>query len=663
MAKKTKPTTTKKTKAKAPTPEAAPPVIVAQPITPALPKTLLEYIKINEVPGVLWKAKKLMEGVELNPYLKNERLMDVARTLALIPSGIVRETYGKQIGKDYEVSWPTFKKLVDDSMVVKKRADEITVRKNKVNALKGDPSTWPFFSEIIATDKNNEQVFKGVEIDLEKFIALLASFGFTRYETSGTPNSKDDNFAFVKLDGNVIRNITRQQIIDFIENFIRKDYKFEKFTFVDSSVLLNRFYKGMKTLFNKDLFARVRTESEIIINSDKHDTVFFYYKNGFVQITKNDIKLHGYDEMDGSVWDTQMLDRNFTPLDLDEQPDQTITRTDNTTITISGKGMFADFCWKICGEHPGRFESLCTIVGYLIHDFYEYKLKAVLLTDSSLSEASEGRTGKTLFAKMLSHARSYTEINGKDFDSGNKNKYEDISLGTQVVHLNDVKTRGRNKFDFEDVFNDVTEGMVVNAKYMTPFRQFAKMVISTNKTLNIMGASQRDRIIEFEMSDFFGEVRSPHEYYGQWFGRDWKETEWSKFDNFICFCAQLFLIKGLVMPETINLEARKLLNHTATEFLDYMSDLRENVEKNGTPFDNYKIHGLYAGSKVFTEFEFDKKQLYEHFIVLNNDFKQWLSAKKFGQWLQQYSELHLKIKHPRDWRSGGVGYIQFKPVQ
>lgn len=613
-------------------------------------KSLSAYIERHQVDGVLWKAKKLLDNID-NPIVKNDRIEEIARTIALIPKPVARETYAKQIGKDYNVSWPTFKAIIESFLIIRKKGDELKnkVRKNKVNKLEGEASNWPFFIEQVQITKDNEEIFKGVEIDLEKFIALLASFGFTRYETGTVAQGKDDSFAFVRLEGNVIRNVTRQQIIDFIEEFIRRDYNFAKFHYVDSSVLLNKFYKGMKTLFNKDLFARVRTDSPIIINRDTADKTFFYFRNGFVVVTKEGRTLHSYDEMNGSVWDTQMLDRDFTMMDLDKEEGE------------HPKGTFADFCWLISGQHVERFKSLCTIIGYLIHDFYEYKLKAVLLTDSSMSEASEGRTGKTLFAKILSHIRSYTEVNGKDFDSGNKNKYEDVTLGTQIVHLNDVKTRGKFKFDFEDVFNDVTEGMIVNAKYMTPFRQYAKFLISTNKTLNIMGASQRDRIIEFEMSDFFGENLSPHEHYKQWFGRDWDEQEWCRFDNFMCECAQAFHSNGLLLPPTINLEARKLLNHTAQEFLEFMEDCAEGVRTKGQPFDNYFSGSIFAATpKEFTEFEFDKQKLREQFILKNSDFKAWLTGKAFHRWLLQYSELHLKIKHPREWRSGGVGYIQFK---
>jgi hypothetical protein len=615
--------------------------------------TLADYIQRYQVDGVMWKAKQLLDNID-NPLLRNEKIEEIAHMLALIPKPVAREDYAKRIGKEYNVSWPTFKKIIDEHVAIGKRMNDtrLLVRKNKVNKLEGDARTWPFFMEVV-TERNGDEIFKGVEIDLEKFIALLGSFGYTRYETASVmPNSRDDQFAFVMLNDNVISNVSRQQIIDYIENFIRKDYDFSRFHHVDSSVLLNKFYKQMKTLFSKDLFARVRNDAPIIINRDTHDKAYFYYQNGFVEVTAEGRRVLPYDQMEGSVWDTQMQARNFKLVDLESNDPEKVAMP---------YGVFADFVFRISGQKASRYESLISIIGYLVHDYYEYKLRAVVLTDSSLSEASEGRTGKTLLMKMLNYVRSQTEINGKDFDSGNKNKYEDVTLGSQMIHLNDVKTRGKFKFDFEDVFNDVTEGVVVNAKYMTPFRKICKIAITINKTLNIIGASQRDRVVEFEMSDFFGETLSPQQHYGQWFGSDWDEDEWNRFDNFICICVQKFLKDGIVFPETINLEARKLMNHTAQEFLDFMEDCTAGVKLNGLPFDTYQVHnGMFEKQLVFEQFEFDKKQLYEKFVILNHDFKSWLTSKKFIEWLRQYSALKLGVKHPREWRSNGNGYIQFK---
>lgn len=622
--------------------------------------TLADYITRHQQDGVTWMAAQLLDKESMaNPILMHDQVAKLAHIIALIPKEVARDEYAKKIGKEYGISFQTFKKVIESSIVIHKQTDKILVRKNKVNTIEGDACLWPFFMEVIAINAKNEEVFKGVEIDLEKFIALLASFGFTRYETTADSpgNQRDDQFAFVRLDGNVISSVSRQQIIDFIENFIRKDYNFEKFHYADSSVLLNKFYKQMKSLFSKDLFARVRTPEPIIINKDTPCKSFFYYRNGFVEVTAKGLELIPYDKLTGSVWDTQMLDRDFKLIPIDAVDE-------NEEYPL---GVFCDFCNKIAGNNIQRFNSLCTIIGYLVHDFYEYKLKAVLLTDSSLSEASEGRTGKTLFAKMLCNVRSYTEINGKDFDSGNKNKYEDVKLGTQLVHLNDVKTRGKYKFDFEDVFNDVTEGLVVNAKYMTPFRQFCKMIISTNKTLNIIGASQRDRIIEFEMSDFFGETRSPHEFYKQWFGRDWDAAEWHKFDNFICNCVKLFLKDGIVSPDSINLEARKLMNHTSMEFIEFMTELEASIASAlNLPYEGYdrKLpHFSVAPITMFTEYPLDRRQLYDHFVKLNPDFNKWLTMNKFREWLHQYARLKHKIKTPIEKSHNGVRYIQFKETE
>jgi hypothetical protein len=610
--------------------------------------SLDEYIMRYQQDGVMWKAHQLLDNVD-NPIVRNDRIVEIAGTLALIDKPVAREDYGKRIGKQFNVSWPTLRKMVEDQMTIlsKKNQLKTTVHKNRVQKLEGDPSKWRFFSEI----KNENTGKVTIEIDLEKFIALLTSFGFTRYEVLETiDNNKDESFQFVQLTDNIIQSVNRQQIIDFIENFVRKKYDFEGFDHVDCNMLLNKFYKNMRSLFNKDLFARVRTSVPIVVNGDTVDATFFYYRNGFVKVTKDGWILTPYSELNGSVWNTQMLDRDFIA-----SPDADL----NNPVMM---GNFADFCWKVSGQIEQRFNSLCSIIGYLLHDFYDYRLKAILFTDSSLSDSSEGRTGKTLLAKMIGSIRSYAEINGKDFDASNKHKYEDAKLGTQLMHLNDVQSRGKFKFEFEDVFNDVTEGFIVNAKYQTPFRQFAKMIISANKTLNIVGASARDRIVEFELSQFFSDSNSPSDHYKEWFGRDWDDKAWQQFDNFMCLCSMAFHTTGLVKPESINLAKRKLINHTAPEFLDFMSDCQEAVEATGKPFDQYKPKDDKI-CRLFLEFPFDVKQMFDQFLVKNQDFKAWLMQRKFNDWLQQFSTYQVGVKNPRKWRTHSITYLMFQDAE
>ncbi len=612
-------------------------------------KTLEEYIQHHQIDGVLWKANKLLNGLT-NPILRDDNVKLIAQTLSLIPDTrrVMRDDYAKKICKAHDLVFKSLEKMIADFMVINTKKENIkkTVRKNKLQKIDGDPKKFPFLVEFVKEDKNTgARDLTKIKIDKYKFVQLLSTFGFTRYETG--MDGQGDGYSFVRLKDNVITSVLRDQIIDYIETFVKHEYDFDGagYEFVDAEILINTFYDQIRTIFSKDIFARVKTDEPIIINTDKKDRTFFYYKNGFVEVTKEGYTLKPYEEMDGSVWDHQMVERNFTSTPVNELADM---------------GFFADFCFLLSNQDEDRFKALCCIIGYLTHSYYEYKLKAILFTDSTLSEDSEGRTGKTLLVKLIGLMRSYCEINGKDFDSTSITKYQDANIGTQLMHLNDVKHKGKFKFDFEDVFNDITEGYIVKKLYMSTFRQMSKFAISTNKTLNIVGGSQRDRILEFEMSSFFSESYSPEMHYKHWFIRDWDETEFNRYDNFMCYCSRMFHTHGLIAPKSINLGERKLLNHAGAEFMEFIDEIRTNLKTTGTPWPGYNGGAMpFITTVEIQDFAIDKKQFYEKIIHDYSDLKKWLSQNKFTSWLKMYSEQRFGVKKPKEWKSNGISLIQF----
>lgn len=632
--------------------------------------TLSDYIIRHQVDAVLWKAEQLLGSVpESDIMLKNNRAAEIAGTIAKMPESqqVIKDEYIKRIATSYHLDKKTLAKLVNDQTEIEGKKAKFTksIRKNTPVALNGNAKTFPFFVELIDPKKKE---FKGIKIDKLKFVQLLGSFGFTRFA-----NESDTKYGytFVRLLDNVITEVSAEEMKDFMEDFLRKDYDFDGAgcDHADAEMLINVFYDNLGKYFSNDLFARVRNASPIIINRDTATECFLYFKNGFVKITKEDYELIGYEKLDGSVWQKQMLERSFKKLSMEmatkEENGHQVPDLENSFTTDLPLGDFADFIWRICGMKQQRFVSLCSIIGYLVHDFYNYKLKAILFTDSAISDLSEGRTGKTLLGKMLALVRSMTEINGKDFDAkGNKNKYEDVNRSTQIVHLNDVRNRGTKKFDFEDIFNDITEGFMVNAKFRTPFRHIAKIIISSNRTLPIEGESQRDRIVEFEMSNFFNAARSPLHYYKHWFGQDWDEAEFNRFDNFICFCVQVFLTEGLISPDTINLEARKLRDQTAREFLEFMADIADCIKTTGLPWNGYADQGIgFERVSEIEDFEFDKNKLYYQFLQLYPDFKaNHFTQRRFSDWLKVYSRLQVKAE-PTERRSNGMSFIQFKALK
>lgn len=637
--------------------------------------TLSDYIARTQVDGVLWKAEKLLANVD-NPLIINERIADICRTIALLPASkqVVKDIYITKICKEYKLSPKTLQKYVADHTVIEGKKKEIVraVRKNTVTKLDGDQKTFPFFTELV-NSKTRE--FKGLKIDTLKYVQLLSSFGFTRYTSD---SDAKDGYTFVRLIENVINEVNKEEIIDFIEHFIKTQYDFNAAgcDHVDADMLINTFYDNIKKYFSKDLFARVRIDAPIIINRDTLTECFLYFKNGFVRVTKEGYDLNTYDKMEGSVWQKQMLDRSFIKEELQFTEKQIPGETEEERIDWENSfslerplGDYADFIWRICGQKQQRFISLCSILGYLLHDYYDYKLKCIFLTDSAVTEQSDGRTGKTLSMQLLGYSRSYCEINGKQFDQNNERKYETADRSTQILHINDLNHKGKFKFDFEMMFNDITEGYMIRQMFKSPFRQRSKTVISSNKSMNIQGSSMRDRILEFEVSSFFSESRSPFTYYGKWMGKGWNESDWQKFDNFLCFCAQCFLTHGLIPPDTINLEARKLLDSTSREFLEFMGDIKDYLLNHTEPWEGYGTQTdfttTFTDSKAevspFENFVFDKRKLFERFIIQYPDFKSnHFTHKRFHAWLMLYARLGMQINTPTEKRSNGVSYIQFK---
>lgn len=625
-------------------------------------RSLEDFITRYQVDGVLWKANRLLSNLD-NPILRNDKCVEIATMLSLIPdsSSVMRDDYIKKICVEHNLKPKTLEKMISEVTARKVKATNKKVRKNKVKALDNDPKKFPFFREFMTENKDTgERSLSKIKIDKLRFVQLLSSFGFSRYET-GTEENGDYNF--VRIHENVISSVTRDKIIDYVENFIRNDYDFEaaKCEVVDADALITSMYDQIRTIFSKDLFARVRLDAPIIISKDKATITYLYFKNGFVEITADGYKLMPYEQLEGSVWDHQLKDRQFKK--LEDPGEEIIHETESKEPRQDYKCFFNDFVWKISGETEERFASLCSIIGYMVHDYYEYNLKMPYFTDSTISDNSEGRTGKTLMMKMVGEVRSYCEINGKYFNPHDDKRYETVKLGTQLVHINDVSNKGKNRFEFEPMFNDITEGLHVRALYMAPFRQRTKIATSGNKSLFVAGDSAAARLIEYEMSNFFSINRRPDQFYKHWFGRDWDKEEWNRFDNFICYCAQMFHVHGLKEPPVINLLERKLRDHTANEFLEWMDEIKVTLEKFGKPWNDYVNDPPSINQNLtyqLAEFIFDRKKMFDRFIHEYPDFKtNWFTVRKFNSWIDAFCDLRLKVKPPKVWKSGGITFIQF----
>lgn len=488
-----------------------------------------------------------------------------------------------------------------------KKPEEDLQSQNISDPDKGKFRFWYF--EII--NKSGDKRWK---IDHRKFMQFLYSRGYRRFDLN-------EDFFFVKIKDRIIEKKTITEIQDFVIKYIYSINE-DDLGEISREELLSILYRSNAIFFNDKKLSLIGVEKNLVFNSDTKDHCFIYYSNGFVKCSREGYELLLYKELTGHIYRKQVKNRKFF-------------KKENTD-----DGNFRKFVFNISGKDEERFRSLQTMIGYLLHGYYETKLRAVNLTDSTISDNAEGRTGKTLLGRSLAQIKNLCEISGKDFDPTNKHKYSKVDIDTQIVFLNDL----RKNFKFETLFNDISDAITVDRKNLQPFQIVAKMMISSNDTFRIEGASAQDRVIEFELSEHYSINWNPEMEFKQWFFRDWDEIEWLKFDNFMMQCVCLYLKEGIIIAPSINLDKRKQIQHTNRDFVEFMDE---------------KISDL----EIKREVDYDKKELHDEFLRKYPDYvtDRWLkNSSNFTKYLKTYasysSELKGKIKERR---SHGQSFIRF----
>lgn len=413
-------------------------------------------------------------------------------------------------------------------------------------------------------------------------------------------------YVFIKINNNIIKEVTLTQIKDHVLEYIRNldnPHKVE----VEEAILRST------TILEKDLIESITTLNPEI-NMDNKNKAVFYFNNSVVEVNKDLISLGDYKTTNGLVWESQIIKKDIT-IDDNLQSD------------------FEKFLLNVSGQNAEKFRSFQSAIGYLLHSYKDSSnAKVVVLCDEKVTEFPDGRTGKSLFGKAISNVKRSVRIDGKNFTFNSRFTFQQVNLDTQVLEFNDVK----KDFDFENLFSVVTDDMSIENKgqkpFVIPFSKSPKILASTNYTIRGLGSSFRDRLFEIEFSDFYNEGHRPIDDFGKRFFDDWDESEWNAFYNFMFKCVKVYLTDGLIYPVNENLQERKIIDSSSREFKEFIEeqDLKEGVKK---------------------------KALYEKFQKNYPDYM-WLKQNTFSKWIKAYCNLkELKLYETR---SNGQTLIYIK---
>ena len=340
--------------------------------------------------------------------------------------------------------------------------------------------------------------------------------------------------------------------------------------------------------------------------ADDKDTAYLYYKNCAVKITKDEITPIDYLDLGGYVWKDHVIDRVF---DL-----CTITDCDYKT-----------FINNISGGTEKRVISMESTIGYLLHGWKNLSYcPATILNDEVISDNPEGGTGKGLFMNGISHMKKLVVIDGKSFNFEKSFAYQLVSADTQILCFDDVKKH----FDFERLFSVVTEGLTLEKKnkdaIKIPFSKSPKVAITTNYAIKGKGSSFERRKWELELSQFYTKEFTPLVEFGKLMFGEWDDNDWCQFDNYMISCLQLYLDKGLLKSDFVNLKARKFSAETCHEFIEWCG-----------------VIGGAANSKLVKNSRIKINDLYIDFTNEYPDYasksRMAVSRVRFGKWLTSYA--------------------------
>lgn len=422
----------------------------------------------------------------------------------------------------------------------------------------------------------------------------------------------NDSFIFIKIEENKVEIIKPSKIKDIVIKDIlkRPDIGKQPFDLVANG-----------TRYFKDDYLSFLETIDVEFKKDTADTCYLYYKDSAVKITKNEIEEINYIDLSGYIWKNQCIDRVYKKVGHKDS-------------------MFRKFIWLISGQDENRYNSLRSVIGYLLHSYKtSANNKCIILNDEVISENPNGGSGKGLFCESIEKMKKSCSLDGKQFDFAKSFPYQTVSVDTQVLIFDDVK----KNFNIEFLFSLITEGITIERKNKDAIKlsvqESPKIMITTNYTIGGVGGSFERRKFEVEFSAYFGAHHTPLQEFGKLLFDEWDELEWQMFDCFMIDCVQFYLINGLVKSDFLNLETRKYIKETRFEFFEWAT---EEV----LPF-NERI---------------SKKDKYNEFISEYPDFKKWLTQKKFAGWLEEYAK--FKRYKFQSGKSGDLRYVIYqKPDQ
>lgn len=455
---------------------------------------------------------------------------------------------------------------------------------------------------MINENKNFWSISQNGKIDLNNY--LFKKFLESNNYFKNKPNA-NSSFNLIKKNGIFLEIKDEVDLKDFVLNYIEDNELGEN---------VYNLMSGKLSVFKRDYLSMIKTK-EIEVMKDDKDNAYFFYNNCIVNVTKNSKSIIDYKDVNISIWKDQVINRDF--IESDHHLSQ-----------------FRTFIWKVSGENENRYNTMQSVLGYLLHSYKtNSNNRAIIFNDEMLSENPNGRSGKGLIWNALKQLKKVQSLDGKTFTFNKSFPYQNVSTDCQILVFDDVE----KNFNFESLFSVITEGINIEYKGKDAIRlsveESPKIIITTNYTIKGDGGSHEARKFEIEMSTFFNADYTPEMFFGNKLFNDWDIQEWARFDNYMMECLKKYLNFGLIKSNTKNLELRKLIDKIGHELHNFIETVKRDE---------------WIGIKT----------IYDNFLNAYPEYKKFYRQNSLTIGLKSYCD-HYKIKYHSS-TSGGLTKIMIE---
>ena len=441
--------------------------------------------------------------------------------------------------------------------------------------------------------KNGQTQYAIIRPRLDYFLELNGFFTL--------PDDQRAEPLYVRIMDNVVRRIKAKHITAFLKEWMREQGLDEN---LQGKVLRSHDLPNSQS-------STLRVRDDLDFTQATPEEQRFYFRNGWVRVTCDDITFHGYGELtDRYVWQESIIQHDYRPM---PKMFSVVRREDGTYIVDVAKeapSKLLQFVlntsriyWRkeeelgleltdaeAAEEHQCMAGKLSAL-GYMQHRYKsESAAWAVLCQDAAPGESDDdcnGRSGKSFFLKAATALQCPLFIEARvPSIIDNRFIFDGVTEATDIVVVDECCKNLNYDFFFGKVSGDLRYEEKGNHPRLIPFAKSPKFAFATNFVLRRHDPSTEGRYWPQPFGDYYHQATKKNDYretrsirddFGcNLMGMEYPEADWQADIAFLLQCLQFYLSLPVgerrIMPPMQRIERREQLADIGKDFRQWADE-------------------------------------------------------------------------------------------